>query len=409
MKSRSWRALIAALAVLAVACTGGETTQPQAQTASEDDKPAVVKRRKGDPDSNKPAQLPPARPKLSRVTLKTQRVAKLDQPTAIAMREGDDSIYVADREGLIQAVRGGKVETLLDWTENTKGGNEQGMLGLTFSPDGAHLYVYYIGQPDEHSHLDQYTMDGDRLDLDSRREVLLVKQPEDNVHKGGRLAFGDDGMLYLALGDGGPSDVPPMRSQEMDLLHGKLIRILPTPDAPDPYTIPEDNPFVGDRGARGEIFALGLRNPWRFSFDRETGDLWLGDVGRYIIEEINFRPADKIAGTNFGWPFFEGSSEMMTGAPADVIGPLHEYPHEDRCAVIGGYVYRGTVIEDLRGAYVYGDFCDGKIRGLVRKGGTVKQEAELGPQLTGMTSVEQGLDGELYVLALEQGLFKLVP
>ena len=327
----------------------------------------------------------------------------------MAVRPGDDALYITERAGQILALRNGEKTTVLDQRDRTQHGGEEGMLGLTFSPDGSRLYVYYIDDAKRDSHVDEYTFNGDQLDLKSRREVLFVDQPDSTVHKGGQLAFGDDGMLYLSLGDGGPADVPPSTSQELDTLLGKIVRIDPTPDGDTPYTIPADNPFADDQSARGEIFALGLRNPWRFSFDRDTGDLWVPDVGRYILEEINVRSPGQAAGSNFGWPYFEGDSEQRGEAPKGLVKPLHQYLHEGRCAIIGGYVYRGPAIDDLRGAYVYGDYCDGQVRALVKKGGKVVQEEELGAEVAGMTSFGQDAAGELYVLTLDKGLFKIVP
>ncbi len=399
------RIAVLLMLLLAAACSTPNAPQDDGDGKVADDK----KNRQVTIDPDKPAKRLPSKPKLSKVEVRLQPLADLVEPTSMAVREGDDGIYVTERPGRIRVVRDGQVKTLLDWRKHTKGGNEQGMLGLTFSPDGERLYVYYIEKITEHSRLDEYTMNGETLDESSRREVLLVDQPEDNLHKGGQLAFGDDGMLYLSLGDGGPSDEPPNTSQEMDTLLGKLIRIDPRPDGKRGYSIPQDNPFVGEGNAKGEIFAMGLRNPWRYSFDRETGDLWLADVGRYIIEEINYRPAGNIAGSNFGWPMFEGTSQQRSGDTSGLVEPLHVYPHEGRCAVVGGYVYRGTAIPKLRGAYVYGDYCDGKVRALVRKKKDVKQEAELGIATTVLTSFGQDQAGELYVLSLEEGLSKIVP
>ncbi len=269
------------------------------------------------------------------------------------------------------------------------------------------MYVYYIGEGDEHSYLDEFKMDGLAIDRQSRRRVLFAKQPESNVHKGGQVAFGPDGMLYLGLGDGGPSDVPPETSQRLDTLLGKIVRI--DPQRGKRYAIPPDNPFAGRKAARPEIYAYGLRNPWRFSFDRDNGDLWIGDVGRYVVEEIDRVPPRKAAGANFGWPFLEGTSPLQGTPPDDVVAPLHTYAHTDRCAVIGGYVYRGTAIPDLRGAYVYSDFCDGTLRALVRRGRKVVAERELGVEVPAMTSLGEDEDGELYVLSLTEGLSRLEP
>ncbi|MDP9405237.1 MAG: PQQ-dependent sugar dehydrogenase [Actinomycetota bacterium] len=337
--------------------------------------------------------------------MRLTRLAKLDDATAMATRAGDDGIYVTERDGRVMVVRDGKATLLLDDEKRTDAGHEQGMLGLDFSPDGQRLYVYYIGEGDEHSYLDEFAMDGRTIDRRSRRRVLFVEQPESNVHKGGQVAFGPDGMLYLGLGDGGPSDVPPSTSQRLDTLLGKIVRI--DPRRGKRYAIPRGNPFADRKNALPEIYAYGLRNPWRFSFDRDTGDLWIGDVGRYVFEEINRVGARDAAGANFGWPFFEGTSPLQGTPPDDVVAPLHTYAHTDRCAVIGGYVYRGTAIPKLRGAYVYGDFCDGTLRALVRRGGKVVAERELGVDVPAMTSLGEDENGELYVLSLTEGLSRL--
>ena len=186
------------------------------------------------------------------------------------------------------------------------------------------------------------------------------------------------------------------------------MRIDPRPSNGRPYSIPAGNPFVGRAGARPEVFALGLRNPWRFTFDRRNGDLWIGDVGQYRVEEISHVRAGHAAGANFGWPFLEGSTPRQGTAPAGLTAPLLTYDHGDRCAVIGGYVYRGSAIPELRGSYLYGDLCDNHVRALRLEGDRIVEQKDFGALVPeGLAGFGEDAEGELYLLSLPQGLFKL--
>ncbi len=417
----AWLAASALLLLVIAGCStsDGERAQqmapPRAAERSDDAKPPAPRdrqrRRRERPRPGEQA-APADRPRLAKVDVRLQPIAALTDPTAMAVREGDDAIYVSERDGHIRAVRAGRPTLLLDITGRTRAGGERGLLGIVFSRDGSHLYVSYIGR-DTNSHIDEYAMDGDRVDRASRREVLTVQQPdhpEATVHKGGNLVFGPDGLLYIGFGDGGPSREPPQTAQAMDTLLGKLVRIDPTASGKRGYRIPDDNPFVGRAGARPEIYALGLRNPWRFSFDAATADLWLADVGRYVVEEIDFLPPRAAAGANLGWDRLEGTLSLSGSPPPDAVPPIHEYNHDDgRCAIVGGFVYRGQAIPALRGAYLYGDYCDGVVRALVERRGKVVKTQPLGPQVEALSSFGQDLDGELYVLSLTNGLFRLVP
>ena len=244
-------------------------------------------------------------PKPVRVTL--ERVATLEQPLAISIRAGDPALYVAEKTGRVMAIRDGRVlpRPVLDLRGDVSLGGEQGLLGLAFSPDGSYLYVNYT-DVDGNTRIVGYAMQGDRAVVASRREVLFVDQPYDN-HNGGDLVFGPDGDLYIGLGDGGSGGDPQGNGQSLGTLLGKMLRIEPTPTGPQPYRVPEDNPFVGDAGARPEIWAYGLRNPWRYSFDPATGDLWIADVGQSAWEEIDRLPAGAPGGANLGWSLLEGT------------------------------------------------------------------------------------------------------
>jgi len=352
-----------------------------------------------------------------RGTVELVLIAEVDAPTAFATREGDDRLYVAEQDGRVVAVDdSGDVSSVLDVQARISTGGEQGLLGLAFSPDGERLYVHFTNESGD-TRVEEYEMDGDSVDRASRRRILGVRQPQGN-HNGGQLAFGPDGMLYVGLGDGGGAGdegsghAPEGNGQSLDTLLGKILRIDPTPDGDEPYTIPDDNPFA-DRGGRPEIWSFGLRNPWRFSFDRETGDLWIADVGQSAWEEISFTSADQGAGNgaNFGWNVFEANERYRDG---DTNGParpaLVALSHNDGyCSAIGGYVYRGSRIPGLEGAFVYADYCDGRLRYVRQSGGEIDQRGALGVELSDIASFGEDDHGELYVLSQSSGLYRIDP
>jgi glucose/arabinose dehydrogenase len=229
--------------------------------------------------------------------------------------------------------------------------------------------------------------------------------------------FGPDGQLYIGLGDGGSGGDPMGNGQSLSTLLGKMLRIGPRmPDGSVPpnghYWVSMDNPFVGRLGARGEIWSYGLRNPWRYGFDRQTGDLWIGDVGQGAYEEVDVQPASSRGGENYGWNVTEGF-HLYGGAsspPSNWTRPLFETTHDDgNCAIIGGFVYRGSAISALAGAYVYSDECDGELRAIRRSGGRVTQRLDLGVRVDTPSSFGQDADGELYVLSLAGGVYLLAP
>ncbi|HEX9992705.1 MAG TPA: PQQ-dependent sugar dehydrogenase [Acidimicrobiales bacterium] len=343
-------------------------------------------------------------------------VASLDRPTALRSRQGTDSLYVAERTGRLRRLdpAGDGFEVapapVLDFSDRVGAGGEGGFLGFAFSPDDAHLYVSYT-TPDLDSRIDEYAISGDEVDEGSRREVLAVEQPYPN-HKGGDLHFGPDGFLWYGLGDGGGSGDPDENAQDTGVLLGKLLRIDPRPSGADPYAVPAENPFVGQAGARPEIWAYGLRNPWRFSFDRGTGDLWIADVGQGDVEEVDRLAAGTGAGTNFGWDLVEGSRAYEGSPPPGAVGPVFEYTHDEGgCAVSGGVVYRGGAIPALQGAYLFGDYCLARVRALTVEGGRVVAERDLDAPVDGGQLVSFGEDasGEVYVLSLAGDVYRLDP
>jgi glucose/arabinose dehydrogenase len=317
---------------------------------------------------------------------------------------------VAEKVGRVVALRGPRAEphVVLDLSDEVSLGSEQGLLGLAFSPDGRFLYVD-LTDAEGDTRVVEFAFGQGRADPASRRDLLVVDQPYSN-HNGGGLAFGPDGYLYVAVGDGGSAGDPAGNGQSLSTLLGKLLRIDPRPPGGRSYGIPPDNPFVDREGARPEIWAFGLRNPWRFSFDRGTGDLWIGDVGQGGWEEIDVESAGSGGGTNFGWNRFEGAHAFQGGPSAGIVAPVFEYPHDGRvCAVIGGYVYRGGEIPDLVGAYVFGDLCRGRIEALRVEDGRAVRHRALGPEVPGLASFGEDASGELYVLSLSGPVFRLVP
>ena len=340
----------------------------------------------------------------------TEIASGLDSPVAFAMRAGDDTLYIAEQTGRVRAIRNGGLEddSVLDLSTDLTAGGEQGLLGICFSPGGDLLYVDFTDL-DGNTRVQEFEMLADgTADESSRRELLRVEQPYAN-HNGGHVVFGPDGMLYIGLGDGGSAGDPHGNGQDLGALLGKILRIDPRPAGDAPYSVPSDNPFVGDNGARPEIWMYGLRNPWRFSWDRVTHDLWIADVGQDLWEEIDFAPAGK-SGLNFGWNAREGAHEYEGSAPNGAIDPVSEYPHADgRVSITGGFVYRGDAIPDLVGAYVFADYAQGDVVAIIRDSGTAVAEHALGVNGGQVTSFGEGPTGEIYVLDINGRVMRLDP
>jgi glucose/arabinose dehydrogenase len=347
------------------------------------------------------------------VKVRLTKVATLDQPLALAQRAGDKTFYVAEKQGRVRAVRGSTVQDapVLDLSSDISTGGEQGLLGIAFSPDGSLFYASFTDRSGD-SRLWEYSFSDGKADVATKRELFYVEQPYPN-HNGGQITFGPDGLLYYGLGDGGSGNDPYDNAQNLNTLLGKMLRIDPRPSGGQPYTIPADNPFVGRTDARGEIWEYGLRNPWRWSFDRQTGDFWIGDVGQNMTEEVDYRPKNGASGANFGWPSYEGTrrnpAKAAEPASENPVPPVYEYPTQGGCAVTGGYVYRGSRIPGLQGTYVFGDFCNGGLQGLRLEGGRGAEHRDLGLVVGQLASFGEDLDGELYVLSLAEGLFRIDP
>jgi len=326
--------------------------------------------------------------------------------------DGTGRLFVVEQGGTIRVVAGGQtlVPPFLDLSSVVDAGdNEQGLLGLAFHPDfesNGFFYVNYTYDPGadpDRTRIERYQVsagDPNQADAGSAATILDFEQNGTN-HNGGDLHFGPDGYLYIASGDGGGSEDPADLAQNLDTLLGKMLRI--DVDAASPYAIPADNPFVGNGAALDEIWAYGLRNPWRFSFDRLTGDLYIGDVGQYATEEIDRQPASSPGGENYGWSCMEGDVMVDYNAcdGAQLTAPILVYDHNPECSVTGGFVYRGN-IGGLHGRYVFGDYCSGVIWFAAPSGGdwTASPWADTALRISSFGEDE---DGELYVVDLVEG------
>ena len=345
----------------------------------------------------------PAPASISSVRAKLTKVAQLNEPLAM-VAAGGDVIYFAEQSGAVRVMRGGRLDArpVVDLSSEVSTGYEQGLLGVAVSRDGRLLYLDYTDRSGD-THIVEYT-----LATGARRELLFVDQPFPN-HNGGQLVLRPDGTLWIALGDGGSGGDPQGNAQNLGRLLGKILRIRPVAESGRPYGIPADNPFVNRQGARGEIWDYGLRNPWRFSFDRATGDLWIGDVGQNAREEVDFEPPGR-GGRNYGWNAMEGNQPYKGSPPPGAVPPLFDYATANgNCAVIGGFVYRGSRIPGLAGTYLYGDNCKGDLLGARQQGGRLAERGSLKLNVPQLTSFGEDASGELYVLSRAGGVFRLDP
>ena len=365
------------------------------------------------PPTVAPTTTPPAAPgSLDALRIRARRVATANAPIVMATRTGRRQIWVAERAGRVRVfdpANGSVGQPIVDISANVSTNGERGLLGLAFSPDGTKLYLSYTNSAGD-TRIDEFTMRDDDVDTNSRRTVFALKQPFSN-HNGGNILFGPDGFLWIGLGDGGSQNDPSNNGQNTDALLASMLRIDPSKRTSGEYGIPADNPFVSG-GGQPEIWMKGLRNPWRYSFDRATGDLWIGDVGGGAVEEIDIVRSTSGApgrGANFEWPLYEGTRQNKGARPPGGVGPIYEYGHSNgNCSVTGGYVYRGEAYPTLRGVYIFGDYCRSEIQLLRYDGNTVTTKA------TGVTvdsstlaSFGEGPDGELYALSLSGGIFRI--
>jgi len=373
---------------------------------------------------------------LQGISLKTEQIGDVYEPIALAPRSGTDKLYVAQKDGKIKQInvdkqfnRDGSLQRInykvdlnavLDIGRSTDDQGERGLLGLTFSSDGRGMYIMYTKAKAGNLEVDEYQMNDDQVDRSSRRNLLELDHPEAN-HNGGQIVFGPDGFLYIGIGDGGGQGDPNKNAQNTKVLYGKILRIDPEGRTQDrQYSVPTGNPFSDGTQGSPEVWAFGLRNPWRFSFDRLTKDLWIGDVGQDTYEEVDYLPngvGGAGRGANLGWSQMEGSHPFNGGTPpANYTPPIFDYGRANgECSVTGGFVYRGKLIWTLLGVYVYADYCNGEVRGLLRKKDNKVEEAGFGLKVPNgqlesggsITSFGEDNDGELFILSAAGGIYKI--
>ena len=393
MRSRILPTLLVATFVLG-ACSGDEPPDAQQSPSSPS------------PTASSPGPTSPA-PALNLAAVKIRLRAfagDFSQPVFLTHAgDGAGLLYVVEQTGRIRVLdrNGDRRGTFLDIANRVQSGGERGLLGLAFHPDyesNGRFFVYYSNNAGDNVVSRFQRRSATSADPGSERVILRMDDPFSN-HNGGWIGFGPDGFLYVATGDGGSGGDPLDNGQSLRSLLGKILRIDVNGSA---YEVPDDNPFVGRSGARGEIWAYGLRNPWRNSFDRATGDLYIGDVGQGAREEVNAEPGTGKGGVNYGWNVMEGS-RCYQGGSCNRSGkklPFAEYPTSEGCAVTGGYVYRGSAFPQMVGAYFFGDYCNGRILAVDSRRALQGEVAERRMLDTGLQISSFGEDeaGELYVI-----------
>ena len=357
-------AVLIALAACSSDSSGGaDTTVPGPSSTATNGTSEPTPTGSGAPDTT--GAQPTGTPTADDIAM-VEVAGDLERPVDMVWRDGDTDPFVVLQPGRVVRLHGRVVgDTVLEIGDEVSGDGEQGLLGLAFHPSDNSLACTFTTARDSALTVSEYTVaDDGRFDTASRRLVLEIDHPNGN-HNGGQLAFGPDGYLYIGTGDGGAANDPDRNSLDLGELLGKILRIDPRQDGDQPYTVPADNPFIDTDGARSEIWAYGLRNPWRFSFDPATGELWIGDVGQGQWEEVDLARADDGGGRglNFGWSAYEGTHRFNDDQPdGGVTMPVYEYSHDDGgCSVTGGEVYRGDTVASLVGWYVFGDYCGGTL------------------------------------------------
>jgi glucose/arabinose dehydrogenase len=338
-----------------------------------------------------------------------------DQPVQVVdAGDGSGRLFIVEQSGRVRIVQDGKVlpEPFLDLSDFVSCCGERGLLSVAFHPDFANNGDLFVDYTDTNGDtvVARYQVsatDANRADPASAEVILSVDQPAAN-HNGGLLLFGPkDGYLYIGFGDGGGGNG--QNGQDLGTLLGKILRVdVDRPSSSLPYSIPPDNPFVDQPGALPEIWALGLRNPWRFGLDRVTGDLWIGDVGSATYEEVNYQPAASPGGENYGWNLMEGNECRAEGGCDAFVAPVAGFDRDEGCVVTGGYVYRGAGMPELEGVYLFADFCSGRVWGLVPDAGDTW--TRLDPVETGLRISSFGEDaaGELYVVDIQGAVYRLL-
>jgi len=370
----------------------------------------------GGPSGGPPPEPPPPD---GPVPVALQEVAGVVFPLYLTSPPGDSRLFIVEKGGVIRIVKDGSLlpSPFLDLSSKVSGGPEQGLLGLAFDPGYATngRFIVHYTDVSGNTTLSAYRVsatDPDQADPATETILLTVEQPFPN-HNGGQILFGPDGMLYLGLGDGGSGGDPGGRGQSLADLLGDILRL--DVSSGTSYTVPPDNPFVGQTGPRPEVWSYGLRNPWRFSFDAATGDLYIGDVGQNVWEEVDVVAAAAGAGrgANFGWNVTEGRHCYASPGcdTSQFTMPVLEYSHAQGCSISGGYVYRGAAIPALQGHYFYADFCSGWVRSFRMQDGQAVEPYQWPTLAPGgsVTSFGQDAAGELYIMIAEGRVFRIVP
>ena len=338
-----------------------------------------------------------------------RKLGDFEMPVFVAQPPGSSDLYVVEQTGRVRLVRDGEVETALDIGDEVTASGEQGLLSIAFHPREKLVYAYYTDGDQDQRVVEFGLAEDGSFDEGSRRELLRMDDFASN-HNGGLLLFGPDDHLYIGTGDGGGGGDPERNGQDLGSLLGKILRIDPTPSGDRPYTIPGDNPFADRPGARPEIFAYGLRNPWRFSFDTDSGLMLIADVGQDSQEEVDIVPIEDAAGANFGWSAFEGTERFNPDESAPgATPPAFTYGREGGCSITGGYVVRDPELPALDGRYVYGDFCRGELRSFVPAPGRARGDRSLGLEVPQLSSFAEDEQGHVYATSLAGPVFQLAP
>jgi glucose/arabinose dehydrogenase len=353
-----------------------------------------------------------------------QKIGDFDQPDYLAQPPGSDDLYVVEKPGRLRIVREGKVlaDPALDITDQVADEGEEGLLSVAFAPDFQRsrlLYLYFTGNDGGDEIVVEYRANDDgTVDPGSARVVLDMPDFAPN-HNGGLVLFGPDGHLYIGTGDGGLEEDVHRTGQDLSTLLGKLLRIDPRPSAATntaaeqggmAYSVPADNPFVGRRGARPEIYSYGLRNPWRFAFDAKTQALAIADVGQSAQEEVDYTPAGAARGANFGWSAYEGTDRFNADQSAPgAVRPIFTYSHDEGCSITGGYVVRDPALRSLLGRYVYGDYCAGELRSFVPGIPHARGDRSLDLDVPDLSSFGVDGAGHVYAISLDGPVYRLAP
>ena len=397
----SRRAVVLSTFVLFLGCGGGGSSQPSPMGTAE------------------ATAAPAAEGRTAARGVRLVRIGSFDNPVYVTAPPGDRRrVFVVEQAGRIRVVRGGRTldTPFLDIRSQVRSGGEQGLLSMAFAPDFAtsrRFYVYFTDRDGDQRILEYRAASDDRADPGSARVVLVMPDSESN-HNGGLLLYGPDDLLYIGTGDGGGGGDrhgPRGNAQNLGSLLGKILRIDPRASGDRPYRVPRSNPFVGRAGARGEVYSYGLRNPWRFSFDRRTGDLSIADVGQNDVEEVNFVRRGRGAGTNFGWRPWEGRSrfEPDETAPGHVRPVLQQTHDQGWCSITGGVIVRDRSLGSLYGRYIFGDICKTRIFSARLRVPNARDRKVTPLRINSVSSFGEDAQGRVYAVSLSGPVYRLAP